>query len=132
MTRTALSAVFLAATLVSAHAQSADKSVIRLDPALDVLVSPEAKLQLVRGDFGFTEGTTWVPQGDSGYLLFSDIPANVIYKMTPDGKKLTVHLERAASDTELHPWRWGFVQNNGKDKSDPKYEEYPMIGANGL
>src|SRR4029077_13497783 len=30
-----------------------------------------------------------------------------------------------------HPWRWGFVQNNGKDPKDPAYEEYPMIGANG-
>src|SRR5437016_5400793 len=61
MTRTVLSAAFLAATLVAANAQSADKSVIRLDPALDALVSPDAKLELVRGDFGFTEGTTWVP-----------------------------------------------------------------------
>jgi gluconolactonase len=52
--------------------------------------------------------------------------------MSPDGKTLAVHLERAASDTQRHPWRWGFVQNNGKDSKDPKYEEYPMIGANGL
>ena len=126
--------VVLLATIVagSASAQSSDKSVVRLDPALDALVSPDAKLELVRGDFGFTEGTTWVPQGNSGYLLFSDIPANVIYKMSPDGKDLSVYLERASSDTEMHPWRWGFMMNNGKDKSDPKYEEFPMIGSNGL
>ena len=133
MTRTFLSLAVLAATLVAVNAQApSGSSVIRLDPALDALVSPDAKLELVRGDFGFTEGAIWVPEGDSGYLLFSDIPANVIYKMSPDGKKLSVHLERAASDTEMHPWRWGFIQNNGKDKSDPKYEEYPMIGSNGL
>ena len=119
-------------TVCPASAQSSDKSVVRLDPALDALVSPDAKLELVRGDFGFTEGTTWVPQGNSGYLLFSDIPANVIYKMSPDGKDLSVYLERASSDTEMHPWRWGFMMNNGKDKSDPKYEEFPMIGSNGL
>src|SRR4051812_24606178 len=111
---------------------AADKSVVRLDPALDALVSPDAKLERVRGDFGFTEGTTWVPQGNSGYLLFSDIPANVVYKMSPDGKDLSVYVERAASDTEMHPWRWGFIQTNGKDKSDPKYEEFPLIGPNGL
>ncbi len=132
MTRTVLSAALLAAMLGVAHAQSADRSVVRLDPALDALVSPDARLELVRGDFGFTEGTTWVPQGSSGYLLFSDIPANVVYKMSPDGKNLSVYLERASSDTEMHPWRWGFIQNNGKDKSDPKYEEYPLIGPNGL
>ena len=127
----ALLAASVIATSASAQTSS-DTSVVRLDPALDALVSPDAKLELVRGDFGFTEGTTWVSEGNSGYLLFSDIPANVIYKMSPDGKDLSVYLERASSDTELHPWRWGFVQNNGKDKSDPKYEEYPLIGANGL
>jgi gluconolactonase len=133
MRRTILSAAILAATLVAANAQtSADKAVVRLDPALDALVSPDAKLELVRGDFGFTEGTTWVPEGNSGYLLFSDIPANVVYKMSPDGKNLSVYLERASSDTEMHPWRWGFIQTNGKDKSDPKYEEFPLIGPNGL
>ncbi len=133
MKRTALSATLLAATLVAASAQTpADKAVVRLDPALDALVSPDAKLELVRGDFGFTEGTTWVPQGNSGYLLFSDIPANVVYKMSPDGKDLSVLVERASSDTERHPWRWGFIQTNGKDKSDPKYEEFPLIGPNGL
>jgi len=133
MPKLPLSAALLVATVSVATAQtSSDASVVRLDPALDALVSPDAKLELVRGDFGFTEGTVWVPEGDSGYLLFSDIPANVIYRMSPDGKTLAVHLERAASDTERHPWRWGFVQNNGKDSKDPKYEEYPMIGANGL
>ncbi len=133
MTRSFFVLSLLAATLSVANAQAqSDTSVVRLDPALDALVSPDAKLALVRGDFGFTEGTTWVSEGSSGYLLFSDIPANVIYKMSPDGKSLSVYLERASSDSELHPWRWGFIQNNGKDKSDPKYEEYPLIGANGL
>jgi gluconolactonase len=128
---TPLACLAIALAASTASAQTSDKSVIRLDPALDALVSPDAKLELVRGDFGFTEGVTWVPQGRSGFLLFSDIPANVIYKMSPDGKDLAVHLERAAGSGP-HPWRWGFVQNNGKDPKDPKYEEYPMIGANGL
>src|ERR1700751_2381633 len=95
-------ALLATTTFVStASAQTADRSVVRLDPALDALVSPDAKLELVRGDFGFTEGTTWVAQGNSGYLLFSDIPANVVYKMSPDGKDLSVYVERASSDTEL-------------------------------
>src|SRR6266481_1175063 len=108
MARTVLSAVFLAATLAAAHAQSDDKSVIRLDPALDALVSPDAKLELVRGDFGFTEGVTWVPQGRSGYLLFSDIPANVIYRMTPDGKA-SIYMEKSGY-TKPDIWRVGFIQ----------------------
>src|SRR5215831_19257466 len=130
--RFAALAIVLAASTAASAQSSSDKSVVRLDPALDALVSPDAKLELVRGDFGFTEGTTWVSQGRSGYLLFSDIPANVIYKMSPDGKDLSVYVERAASHTELHPWRCGFVQNNGKDRNDPGFEEFPMIGPNGL
>jgi gluconolactonase len=51
-----------------------DRVVVRMDPALDALVSPDAKLEVVKGGFGFTEGALWVQKGKSGYLLFSDIP----------------------------------------------------------
>ena len=44
----------------------AEKPVVRLDPALDALVSPDAKLELVRSGYGFTEGIVWVPQGKAG------------------------------------------------------------------
>jgi gluconolactonase len=107
-----------------------DKPVVRVDPALDALVSPDAKLELVKGGFGFTEGALWVDKGKSGYLLFSDIPANVIYKWTPDGK-VSVYLDHSGY-TAQDIWRVGFIQTNGKDKSDPQYEEFPMIGSNGL
>src|SRR3981081_4088721 len=73
-------ALLVVAAIGAARAQHSDKSVIRLDPALDALVSPDAKLELVRGDFGFTEGVTWVPKGRSGYLMFMAIAATVIYK----------------------------------------------------
>src|SRR5580693_5881300 len=68
------------ALMTAAHAQVQHTiAVKRLDPALDALIAPDAKLELVKTGFGFTEGPVWVPRGDSGYLLFSDIPANVIY-----------------------------------------------------
>jgi len=91
MTRYSAVVALLATSLVTAaFAQTSDKSVVRLDPSLDALISPDAKLELVRGDFGFTEGVTWVSQGRSGYLLFSDIPANVIYKFNPSDGKVSV------------------------------------------
>src|ERR1700692_5106192 len=65
---------------------ASDKSVVRLDPALDALVSPDAKVELVKGGFGFTEGPVWVQEGREGYLLFTDMPGNVIWKVTADGK----------------------------------------------
>ena len=46
------------------------------------LVEPGAPERIVT-DLQFTEGPVWHPDG---YLLFSDIPANTIYKWTPDGK----------------------------------------------
>lgn len=53
----------------------------RLDPALDAIVPDEAKLEKVSGGFIFTEGPIWIKDG--GFLLFSDIPANTIYKWKP-------------------------------------------------
>ena len=126
----AIAALLLASVAFAAEQSTGNQSVIRLDPALDTLVSADAKLELVKGGFGFTEGSLWVQQGKTGYLLFSDIPANVIYKWTPDGK-VTVYLDHSGY-TGRDIWRVGFMQTNGKDKKDPLYEEFPMIGSNGL
>ena len=120
--------VLLSLPLALARAQApGDRPVVRLDPALDALISPDAALERVATGFGFTEGNIWVPQGKSGYLLFSDIPANVIYKMTPDGKT-SVHMEKSGY-TKPDIWRVGFIQTNGKDRNDPGFEEFPMIGS---
>jgi len=111
--------------------QPVDKPVTRLDPALDELISPDAKLEEVRTGYGFTEGLVWVPQGKTGYLLLSDMPANVIYKLSTDGKQQSIHLDHSGY-TGQDIWRVGFMQTNGKPKDDPRYEEFPMIGSNGL
>src|SRR6202521_6278471 len=84
----------LASGIVGSQTAS-DKSVVRLDPGLDALVSPDAKVELVKGGFGFTEGPVWVQKGKSGYLLFTDIPGNVIYKLTPEDGKASVYLYNA-------------------------------------
>src|SRR2546425_1333969 len=125
-------AILFAATLgacgASAQAQADRPAVVRLDPALDALVSPDARLQLVKGGFGFTEGIIWVEQGR--YLLLSDIPANVIYKLTPQGEA-SIYMHRSGY-TEPDIWRVGFEQTNGKNPSDPLFERFYMIGSNGL
>lgn len=48
---------------------------------IDELVEADTLEQIATG-FTFTEGPVWHPDG---YLLFSDIPANTIYKWSPDG-----------------------------------------------
>src|SRR5439155_16774463 len=87
MTRFLIAAIasVLASSFASAQSPS-DKAVVRLDPALDALVSADAKVELVKSGFGFTEGPVWVQKGKEGYLLFTDIPGNVISKLTGDGK----------------------------------------------
>jgi gluconolactonase len=44
---------------------------------------PEQEPEVLGADFQFTEGPVWHPDG---YLLFSDIPANTIYRYTPGRK----------------------------------------------
>jgi gluconolactonase len=52
--------------------------VVRLDPRFDKLIPKDAQLERIAGPFIWTEGTVWVKNG--GYLLFSDIPNNVVMK----------------------------------------------------
>src|SRR5688500_7648673 len=67
----------------------------RLDPAFDALVPKDAKLEKLAEGFEWTEGPVWVKDGPKirkdtkgakgGFLLFSDIPNNVINQWTPEG-----------------------------------------------
>src|SRR5437764_2778179 len=123
----------LAGVLASSYANAqstTDKAVLRLDPALDALVAADAKVELVKSGFGFTEGPVWVQKGREGYLLFTDIPGNVIWKLTGDGKA-SVHLSNVGYNGP-EVWRWGGIQNNGRERSDPQFEEFAMICADGL
>ena len=63
-------------------AQRVETKIVRIDPALDAIVSPDAKIEKLAGGFLFTEGPVWVRDG--GYLLFSDPNNNVIYRWSPD------------------------------------------------
>src|ERR1051326_2329062 len=87
---------------LSAQKSGTSPVIEKLDPALDAIVSANAKLEILKGDyFGNIEGPLWMPQVPSGYLLFTDISANHIYKWTPDGK-LSIFLDKTgynATDT---------------------------------
>ena len=50
---------------------------------LEEILAPDAKVEKVVGGFEFTEGPIWHPDG---FLLFSDIPANTIYRWQPEEK----------------------------------------------
>jgi len=106
--------------MISAAAQAQEKSpVVRLDPALDAIVASDAKVETLAEGFGFTEGPVWVRKG--GYLLFSDIPANVINKWSPGDRKVSVFLDKSGF-TGTDPTGVGALRPDGR----------ALIGSNGL
>ena len=52
-------------------------SIQRLDPRLDALIPPDAQLEKLADGFDWSEGPIWIKGGR--YLLFSDVPRNIIY-----------------------------------------------------
>ena len=84
-------------------------TVTRLDTAMNDIVPADARIEKLHSGFQFTEGPVWVTEGGP-YLLFSDIPANAIYKWTPDGQ----------------------VSDFIKPVFEGEYEEGRFVGSNGL
>jgi gluconolactonase len=81
----------------------------RLDPALDRLIEPTATIEILAEGFDWSEGPVWVKDG--GFLLFSDVPGNVV-----------------------HRWREGegakpYLTPSGYTGSEPRGGE---MGSNGL
>lgn len=62
--------------------------IVKVDPALDQVILPGTQLEKIAGGFLFTEGPVWVPATatTSGYLLFSDPNANIIYRWSSEGQ----------------------------------------------
>jgi len=74
---------------------AAPSSISRLDPAVDTLIAPDAKVEFVASGFGLDEGTTWVRDGHgSGFLLLGGLLDNVLYKIAPDNT-VSVFMEKA-------------------------------------
>ncbi|MCG8351791.1 MAG: SMP-30/gluconolactonase/LRE family protein [Chloroflexales bacterium] len=90
--------------------REASVKINRSAPKLDVLVSPQAKLEQIAEGFVFTEGPVWVQK--EGALLFSSPNTNTIYRWRPEGK---IEVFRAKS---------GYSGTN--------IGEYTQPGSNGL
>jgi len=77
-------------------------SIERLDPALDALVPANARVEQLADGFDWSEGPVWRRSG--GYLLFSDVPRNTIYRWR-EGEGLTVFLRPAGYTAPDPPGR---------------------------
>lgn len=67
---------------MSHNAAASLGTIVRVDPAIDALVPPSARIERIATGFLFTEGPLYLREG---CLLFSDIPGNVIRRWTPEG-----------------------------------------------
>lgn len=50
-------------------------SIEKLDPALDALIAPDAKIELLASGFNWSEGPVW----RDGGIVFSDVPENTVF-----------------------------------------------------
>lgn len=52
--------------------------IVREDPRFDELIAADARLEVLASGFKWSEGPVWIKDG--GYLLFSDVPRNVVMR----------------------------------------------------
>jgi gluconolactonase len=91
LTHIALLAPVLAALAIPAmEAQTGMPRIVKKSPALDSLIAADAAFEKLGDGYQWTEGPVWSRKGN--FLLFSDIPNNVIQKWTP-GKGMSEFLK---------------------------------------
>jgi gluconolactonase len=112
----ALGAVLLAlgtaacAATPSTPVKIEEAKIDRWDPAMDAIVPKDWKIEKLAEGFGWAEGPIWVKSG--GYLLFTDVPGNKMWKWSEKGG-----LEK-------------FLDPSGAANPDPAI--WREAGANGL
>jgi gluconolactonase len=57
----------------------------KMDPALDAIISPNAKAEILAEGFDWSEGPLWIEKINA--LIFSDVPQNIVYKWTAEKGK---------------------------------------------
>jgi gluconolactonase len=67
----------------------------RDDPALDALIAPDAAAEILCDGFIWTEGPVWIAEG--GYLLFSDVVGNKMYRWS-DERGVSVFLDPSGTE----------------------------------
>jgi gluconolactonase len=65
----------------------------RLDPALDKLIAPDAKIEVLASGFNWSEGPVWRENG----IVFSDVPENTVFGWKEGDKAANVVLKPSGS-----------------------------------
>ena len=82
--------LFVSVFTTSVFAQKTLGRVVSIDPAFDQLISKDASIEILADSFAWSEGPVWVKDG--GFVLFSDIPNNTIFKWK-EGEGLSIFLK---------------------------------------
>jgi gluconolactonase len=93
----------------AATAPGSDIRIVRLDPRFDALVPRDAVPEKIADGYNWVEGPVWNRAG--GYLLFSEIPSNSIYKWQ-EGNGVTLYL-RPSGYTGAEPFPGPEPGSNG-------------------
>lgn len=94
-----------------------------LAPEMHELVSTDAELELLGDRYGLTEGPLWMDSDEGGFLLFTDLISNAIFKWT-HGEGTSVFLDNAGySGHDID--NAGFQARRGRMR-------VILIGPNGL
>jgi gluconolactonase len=96
-------------SIISAKLYETVGSIDRIDQAINTLIPEDAKLEILASGFDWSEGPLWLE--DQQALIFSDVPANKIYRWS-EVDSLSIFLEPSGYFGER------------KDKREP--------GSNGL
>src|SRR6478736_2917335 len=81
----------------------AEARIDRWDPAMDAIVPQGAKIEKIAEGFGWAEGPLWIKSG--GYLLFTDVPGNKMWKWSEKGGLEKFLDPSGAASPDMNVWR---------------------------
>ena len=80
-----------------------EATIDRWDPAMDAIVPKDWKIEKLAEGFGWAEGPIWVKSG--GYLLFTDVPGNKMWKWSEKGGLEKFLDPSGAANPDMDVWR---------------------------
>ena len=80
-----------------------EATIDRWDPAMDAIVPKDWKIEKLAEGFGWAEGPIWVKSG--GYLLFTDVPGNKMWKWSEKGGLEKFLDPSGAANPDMNVWR---------------------------
>lgn len=94
-------ALFISAISCSKKEVRTLGSIERIDPGLDALVDPAAKVEIIAEGFDWSEGPLWLES--QNILIFSDVPKNTVFKWTEE-KGTEVYLKPSGYTGSSSPY----------------------------